>query len=54
MDKKNIEFESLVRPLMKYLSENYNPHVQVIITQTNAELVEGIMSTGEILDYIID
>ncbi|HHT23152.1 MAG TPA: hypothetical protein GXZ87_07575 [Bacteroidales bacterium] len=53
LTKDNVKkFEDLARPMMKYLCENYHPHVTVIITPTNAELLEGKMSTGEILDYV--
>lgn len=48
------EFEELVRPILKYLCENYHPHVTVIITPTTAELVEGKMSIGQVLDYVRD
>lgn len=48
------EFELLARPMIKYLCENHHPHVSVIITPTNAELLEGQMSTGQILEYIRD
>ena len=32
-----VKFEELARPMIKYLSENYHPHVTVIITPTSAE-----------------
>jgi len=48
------EFEQLARPLIKYLCENYHPHVTILITPTNAELLEGIKTTGVIYDYIIN
>lgn len=48
------EFEALARPLIKWLCENCHPHVSVIVTPTNAELLEGACSTGQILDYIRD
>jgi len=48
------EFENLARPVIKFLNDNCHPHVSVIITPTNAELLEGICSTGEILDYVKD
>lgn len=38
------EFQQLSRPLMTFLAENYNPHVTVILTNSEAELVEGLMS----------
>ena len=49
-DKKS--FEDLVRPLMRYISEYHNPHTKVFVTLTNAELIEAIQGTGEILDYL--
>ena len=46
------DFTEIVKPLIKYMAENYNPHTTLIITSTNAELLEGKMSTGKILDFI--
>lgn len=48
------EFEALTRPVIEWLNNNCHPHVSVIVTPTNAELVEGVCSTGEILDYLKD
>jgi len=48
------QFEDVVRPMIKYLCENHHPHVTVIVTPTNAELLEGKQSTGEIMDYVVD
>ena len=48
------KFEELARPMIKYLCENYHPHVTVIITPTTAELSEGLKSVGYIDDYIRD
>ena len=48
------KFEELARPMIKYLCENYHPHVTVIITPTTAELLEGLKSVGHIDDYIRD
>lgn len=48
------EFEQLARTMIQYLCENYHPHVAVVITPTNAELLEGKMSTGKIMDYVRD
>lgn len=48
------KFEELARPMIKYLCENYHPHVSVIITPTSAELSEGLKSVGHIDDYIRD
>lgn len=54
MDEKMQSFNEAVRPVIKWLNDNMNPHATVIITPTNAELVEGVMSTGKVLDYIKD
>ena len=48
------EFEKIVRPVIRFLNNNCYPHVQVTITPTNAELTEGVCSTGQILDYVKD
>jgi hypothetical protein len=53
-DLEREEFEAVVRPVMKYLADNYNPHVIMLINSTNAQLLEGLRSTGEIMDYIKD
>lgn len=55
MEEKDLkEFEKVVKPVIKFLSENCNPHVQIIVSQTNAEMVVGQFSTGEITDYLKD
>lgn len=48
------DFESSVRPLLKYLNDHHHPHCSVIVTPTNAEIVEGIQTTGPIMDYVKD
>lgn len=50
----NAEFEEITRPVLKFLCENYHPHVSVIITPTTAVLYEGELSIGEINDYVVD
>ena len=37
-------FEKVAKPLIEWLCNNMHPHATVIVTQTNAELVEGSMS----------
>ncbi|WP_447885237.1 hypothetical protein [Serratia fonticola] len=37
-------FEEAAKPLIKWLAENVHPHHTVIVTSTNAELLEGSMS----------
>lgn len=41
---QNINFEKAAEPLMKYLAENHNPHCTAIVTNSRAELVEGLMA----------
>ena len=48
------KLEELCRPVMQYLCENYHPHVCVIITPTDAQLMEDVCSTGDIFDYVKD
>lgn len=54
MEEKMDSFNEAVRPVIKWLNDNMHPHTTIIITPTNAEFVEGIMSTGQVLDYIKD
>lgn len=50
---KSNDFESACRPLMKYLCENHNPHMKVIVEGNCAVLLEGekCFNTNE---YILD
>jgi 2'-5' RNA ligase len=43
-EEQRKQFEESCKPLMKYLAENFNPHVTVIVNSTECELVEGIQS----------
>lgn len=53
-EQQRNEFEAVTRPVIEWLNNNCHPHVSVIVTPTNAELLEGVCSTGEILDYVKD
>lgn len=48
------DFKEVVKPLMIMLAENHHPHTTAIVTCTNAEILEGVKSTGETLDYVKD
>ena len=48
------DFKSASLPLIKWLNENYHPHVTVIVTPTSSELLEGKESTGPIYDFVKD
>jgi len=52
-NEKQKEFEVLARPLIKFLNDNYHPHVTVIITPDSAELLEGVIAI-QTKDYIRD
>lgn len=52
-DSRREELEELTRPLIKWLNNNYHPHVKVIVDPTSAELVEGVSSFCTV-DYIKD
>ena len=47
-------FTGACKPLMKYLSEKHHPHTTVIVTNTNAQLLEGVTTTGEITEFLKD
>lgn len=47
------EFEVAARPLIKYLAENHHPHVTCIVTNDNAQLLEGQRAI-HVPDYIKD
>lgn len=50
---ETLTFEELVRPVMKWLADNRNPHCKIIIENNSAELVcGGIRFTTQ--DYIND
>jgi hypothetical protein len=51
---KDDAFTELCKPLMKYLAENHHPHTKIILESNFAELVEGVKTTGQIDDFIVD
>jgi hypothetical protein len=52
--KDDKDFETAVRPLIKWMAENQHPHTKIIITSTGAELLEGVKVAGEITEYLKD
>ena len=48
------EFEEVARELMKFVAERHHPHTRVILDSTNAEILEGLQSTGQVLEYVPD
>jgi hypothetical protein len=53
-EEQNLEFDKIARLMMKWLNDNCNPHADVIITPTNARLLAGVHTTGDIFDYVRD
>ena len=56
--EKRIQFlkdlEESVKPLIKFLNDNYHPHVTAIVTPTSVEVMEGSASVYEINEFIKD
>lgn len=48
------DLEKAAEPLLKFLCENYHPHVTAIITGTSIELMEGIICIPKITKFIVD
>lgn len=48
------DFDDCAKVLIKYLAENHHPHMTVIVTSTNAQLLEGVTTTGEITEFLKD
>jgi hypothetical protein len=49
-----VSLRKAAEPLLKYLNDNYHPHVTAIVTPTSVELFEGIMCEPEIYDFVKD
>lgn len=44
MSEKMKEFEKQARPLMKWIAENYDPHVKILLSYDRAELLQEKMA----------
>lgn len=49
-----MKLDKAARPLMKHLATDYHPHHIAIVSSDRIKLVEGVMSSGPIEDFIID
>lgn len=47
------EFENICKPVMEWLNNNCHPHTIIAITQTDAELLEGVCFF-KTTEYLID
>ena len=56
--KKRIEFlknlEKASKPLIKFLNDNYQPHVSAIVTTNSVEVLEGSAVIRNINEFIKD
>jgi signal transduction histidine kinase len=54
--EEEAEFEDVARVVIKHLNNpiKYHPHHTVVINSTFAELSEGKISTGQVMDYVVD
>ncbi len=43
-EKQCEEFKELSKPLIKFLNDNFNPHVTIILTPTGGEIMSGSAS----------
>ena len=50
--QKMRDLKQAAEPLLKYLNENYHPHVTVIVTPTSIHLMEGLIAIPKIFDYV--
>lgn len=44
-EEQKDEFEKLTKQVMKFLCDNFHPHVSVIVDPTHAEILEGQAAT---------
>lgn len=51
--EQRTELERASKPLMKFLAENFHPHVKVIVENDRAELLEGSASVATD-EFILD
>ncbi len=52
-EEQRNELEKLTRPIIKYLNDNFHPHITVVINTVGAELLEGICNYST-KDYLKD
>lgn len=41
VDGRPYTFEEIIKPVIRWLCENHNPHTTIIVTPTDAELLSG-------------
>ena len=54
MDERINKLTELAKPLIKYINEEWNPHVKIIIDCSSVELLSGEISNPTIDEFIKD
>ena len=57
IENNKAKLDSLLKaskPLLKYLCENYHPHVTAIVTGTSIEILEGLQAIHKHNEFIVD
>lgn len=51
IDKSSQKFEDVIKPVIKYINDNWHPHTRIIIDHSTAELLTGemVINTEEFL-----
>lgn len=52
--RKLEELKEAAKPLIKFLCENYHPHVTAIVNPTSVEVMEGLQVVPNITEFIVD
>lgn len=52
--EKMRKLRKAAEPLIKFLNDEYHPHVTALVTPTGVEILEGILSVQNINDFIPD
>ena len=53
-EEQQESFKQAAMPLIQWLCENVHPHHTAVVTPTNAELLEGQCTTGQVVDFVKD
>jgi len=49
--EENASFKEIAGVMMKHMGAKYDPHYTAIITNVNAELLEGVKTTGKTFEF---
>ena len=52
-EEQRKEFEKLSKQLIEWLNNNCHPHTSIVVTPTNAELLEGVCAI-QTMEFVKD